>query len=195
MRLAVDTFLLQVLGVGAIFFLEGLGTPIPVEIPLGAIGAWMVRGRMTYWEAVMLMWASSVLGNALGYALGYYGGRIVIVQLMHRLRVGPSVLERMERWFGRFGLWTLLFTRWLNWGFAQNIWLCGITRVPFHRFFATMVLNDFFWAMGWTWVALTFVRQLSRLLRYQKPVLVIFAILALVALAFYYVYRRRRDQT
>lgn len=140
-------------GAGLIFLLEGIGVPIPVEIPLGIVGLRMVRGESTHWEIVILMWLTTVLGNTAGYVLGYYGGRPMALKLISWFRISPEVWERIETWFRRHGLKVVVATRWINWGFAQNMWLCGITRVQFGRFFLVMVVNDFLWAVAWTWVA------------------------------------------
>lgn len=144
-------------------FLEGFGVPLPVEVPLLIIGRAQVRGAYTYWEMVLLMWGSTVAGNLVGYTLGYYGGRPFIQKIAQWCRVKPELLARVERWFNQYGLLLTVGTRWFNWGFAQNMWLCGITRVPFGRFFVVMVVNDLFWAMGWTWVAAALYRQFGKL--------------------------------
>lgn len=140
-------------GAGLIFLLEGLGAPLPVEIPLWIIGSRMSSGQNSYWQMVLLMWLTTVVGNTIGYLAGYYGGRPAIMKLLQWFRVKPEFWNRMEGWFHRHGLKLVVATRWTNWGFAQNMWLCGITRVQFGRFFTVMVINDFIWAMGWTWLA------------------------------------------
>lgn len=160
-RLAFSQF--GILSAGIIFFLEGFGAPLPVEVPLLIIGGAQVRGLYTYWEMVMLMWLSTIAGNTVGYVIGYYGGRPLINRLAAWFRIREQTLARIEGWFHRYGLWLTLGTRWVNWGFAQNMWLCGISRVPFKRFFAIMAVNDFFWAMAWTWAAALLYRQLDKL--------------------------------
>ncbi len=149
-------------GAGLIFFLEGIGVPIPVELPLGVVGLRMARGESTHWEIVLLMWFTTVAGNTAGYFLGYYGGRPLALKLLSWFRIKQEVWDRIETWFRRHGLKVVVATRWINWGFAQNMWLSGITRVPFGRFFLVMVVNDFLWAVAWTWVAHTAVFYVRR---------------------------------
>jgi membrane protein DedA with SNARE-associated domain len=154
--LGVARFILQTLGLpgaGLIFLLEGLGAPVPVEVPLWILGTRIATGHSTYWQMVFFMWSTTVFGNAAGYILGYFGGRPAVLKLLQWFRVKPEKWERVEVWFQRHGLQMVVGTRWINWGFAQNMWLCGITRVAFPRFFAVMVINDFLWAMGWMWLA------------------------------------------
>jgi membrane protein DedA with SNARE-associated domain len=145
--------LLGLPGAGLIFLLEGLGVPIPVEIPLVLVGQRIAHGLNTYWEIVGIMWLTTVVGNTIGYMIGYYGGRPVVHKLMGWFRVSPEAWDRVEHWFRRHGMKVVVGTRWVNWGFAQNMWLSGITRVPFARFFVVMVVNNFLWAMAWTWLS------------------------------------------
>jgi membrane protein DedA with SNARE-associated domain len=152
---AVASYLVKHLGLPAaafIFLLEGIGLPIPVEIPLFMVGMRVTDDLHSYWKMVLIMWASTVIGNTLGYYIGYYGGRPLVLKFLAWFRIKPEHWGRMEVWFRRHGLKLLVGTRWINWGFAQNIWLAGITRVPKARFFLVMIVNDLLWAMGWIWL-------------------------------------------
>lgn len=187
------------LGAGLIFFLEGFGIPIPVEIPLGIMGWRINQGLNSYWEMVWLMFLSSVMGNVVGYALGYYGGRPLALALTRRIGVKTATWERIESWFQRYGLLLTVGTRWINWGFAQNMMLAGITRVPFARFLALLVVNDFFWAMGWVWIS---IRAMARLRRgfdlindYQENLAwTAFAVMAVVLLVWLVWHRLRKPR-
>lgn len=191
--------MLRRLGIGAlyvaggIFFLEGFGTPLPVEIPLYIIGRQVHDGRSLYWQMVLLMWLTTVAGNTVGYVIGYYGGRPLMMRVASWFRVNPASLERMETWFRRYGLWLTLGTRWLNWGFAQNMWLCGITRVPFPRFLAVMAVNDLAWAMAWTYVAAALVRRIHVVLQYPGRIA---AVLLIIGIPLFFLIRwwRQRQQ-
>lgn len=157
-------------GAGLIFFLEGIGVPIPVELPLGIVGMRMARGESTYWAIVLLMWLTTVVGNTTGYFMGYFGGRPLALKLLSWFRIKQETWERIETWFRQHGLKVVVATRWVNWGFAQNMWLCGITRVPFGRFMLVMVVNDLLWAMAWTWVtfkAVVYMRRSGQFLHHS----------------------------
>jgi membrane protein DedA with SNARE-associated domain len=150
-RAAVRIYhLLGLSGAGLIFMLEGLGVPIPVEIPLVMVGQRMALEMNTYWQIVLLMWLTTMVGNTAGYLVGYYGGNPLAHKLLVWFRVKPELWAKVEGWFQRHGMKVVVATRWINWGFAQNMWLSGITRVPFGRFFMVMAINDFLWAMAWT---------------------------------------------
>ncbi len=183
------------LSAGLIFFAEGFGAPLPVEIPLLIIGGAQVRGTHTYWQMTLLMWLATVAGNTVGYLIGYHGGRPLVRKISGWFGVREELLVKTETWFNKYGLWLTLATRWVNWGFAQNMWLCGITRVPFRRFFPVMTLNDLLWAMAWTWAAAALYRRLDKLhhlLQYPAKVGGILAGVALLGLLVWWCFRRFR---
>ncbi|MDB4897917.1 MAG: associated Golgi protein-related protein [Firmicutes bacterium] len=154
--------LLGLPGAALIFLLEGLGVPIPVEIPLVMVGQRITQGLNSYWQIVGVMWLTTVVGNMVGYLIGYYGGRPLVRKLVSWFRVTPDAWARVEHWFQRHGMTVVVATRWINWGFAQNMWLSGITRVPFGQFFLVMVINNFLWAMAWTWLSHQALAYLGR---------------------------------
>lgn len=183
-------------GAGLIFLMEGFGAPLPIEVPLWIIGSRQLAGINSYWQMVFLMWSTTVVGNMIGYYLGYYGGRPAVLKLMSWFRIKPDFWAKVETWFQRHGLKAVAMTRWTNWGFAQCMWLCGITRVPFGRFFTVMVLNNFVWAMAWVWLARKAVNYLHELTgRLSAGAgLVLLGLLA-VGLVVWLVLRRRQART
>lgn len=138
---------------GLIFLLEGIGLPVPVEIPLGILGYRLAHDTLQLVPAILLMWLTTTVGNVIGYALGYRLGREPMLRVLRFLRIKQQSWDRLEGWFAVHGLKTIVFTRWINWGFAQTMWLSGITRIPARRFFLTTVVNNLLWAIGWTWLA------------------------------------------
>lgn len=184
------------LGAGLVFFLEGFGVPIPVEVPLGIIGWRINRGYNTYWEMVWLMFAASLLGNLVGYAIGFYGGRPLALRLTRWVGMKDETWNKIEVWFHKYGLLLVVGTRWINWGFAQNMMLSGIIRIPFARFLVTLVINDFLWAVTWTWVAYKAMAHLRHgfgLLRdYQEHVGWTAVILVLSGAVGWWLWRRFR---
>lgn len=138
---------------GLIFLLEGIGLPIPVEIPLGILGYRLGRNDLHLVHAILLMWMTTNVGNMIGYWLGYWLGRGPMLRLLRLVGVKQRTWDRLEGWYTKYGLRTIVLTRWINWGFAQTMWLSGITRIPFRRFLPTVLLNNLLWAIGWTFLA------------------------------------------
>ncbi len=79
---------------------------------------------------VLTATAGNYLGACTTYLIGIYGGSFLIEKV---LRIGPKARERAERFFKRYGCWSLLF----SWAPIIGDPLClagGLLQVSFVRF-------------------------------------------------------------
>ena len=113
-------------GVYAVFVLMLLSAVIPaasevVMLYAGAVAAGAFAGSevvvfghhfATGFGAYVAMAVAGVLGcwlgALIGWAIGAYGGRPFLERYGRWLHVSHQKLERAERWFDRFGSWTVL---------------------------------------------------------------------------------------
>lgn len=176
-----------------LYILEGLGLPLPVEIPLVIVARLVVEHTIQLRTAIVLAWITTVAGNTAGYFLGRVGGRPLLYQLAVRFHIPESSVEKAEGWFKRHGLKLVIGTRWINWGFAQNIWLTGISRVPFVRFLTLMAINDLLWAVAYNWVFVNFFELIRFTFhRYEREALLILLAVGLIGVGIWVVRRKRR---
>ena len=141
-------------GVYAVFALMLLSAVLPaasevVMLYAGAVAAGAFAGAHVVvfghrfasggWAYVAMAVAGVLgcfLGAVLGWAIGDYGGRPLLENHGRILHVTPAKLDRMERWFDRYGAFVVLF------GLAAPVVRsfvaipAGIARVPFPRFIA-----------------------------------------------------------
>lgn len=150
-------------GLGLLFILEGMGLPLPAEIPFLLAGALARAGQQPFWTLVMVAWGTTVIGNLVGYGAGYLGGRPLVERLTHWAGMSPERFDKYEGWVRRHGLKVLFFTRWINWGFGQSLWLAGISRLPLRRFVPFMLAINFIWAVVWVWAGALLAHGLQRL--------------------------------
>lgn len=180
---------------GLLYFLEGVGLPLPVEIPLIMAARLVIAGEIHLGGAIALAFFCTVAGNGLGYLIGRIGGRPLVYEVARRFHVREETLVKAEDWFARHGLKLVLGTRWINWGFAQNIWLSGMSRMPFLRFFIPIVINDMLWAVVYTWLWVRFFSLIRAAFhRYEAEVLVVLLALAAVGGLVWLVRRRGRQR-
>jgi membrane protein DedA with SNARE-associated domain len=113
-------------GVYAVFVLMLLSAVIPaasevVMLYAGAVAAGAFEGSevvvfghhfATGFDAYVAVAVAGVigcwLGALIGWAIGAYGGRPFLERYGRWLHVSHQKLERAERWFDRFGSWTVL---------------------------------------------------------------------------------------
>jgi len=116
-------------GLPALFVLSFLASTM---LPLGS--EWLLVAMVLQRHDPLLSVLAATAGNYLGactsYAIGIYGGDLLIKKL---LRIGDDERARAERFFARYGSWALFFS-WLP---VVGDPLClagGVLKIPFSRF-------------------------------------------------------------
>ncbi len=80
------------------------------------------------------LWLVATSGNTLGAVLNWWLGQYMLHYRERRwFPVKARELERAQRWFQRFGVWSLLFA-WLPIGGDALTFIGGIMRVRLSRF-------------------------------------------------------------
>jgi len=86
-------------------------------------------------------WLAATLGNTLGAAINWALGRHLLhFQDRRWFPFKGEGLATAQRWFQRFGVWSLLFS-WLPLGGDALTFIAGIMRVQFALFFALTALG------------------------------------------------------
>ncbi len=124
---ATDLALLFVAAFGAATLL-----PFQSEIVFAAVQA---AGRVPVWVLVAVASTGNVLGSAVNYAMGRLAERF---SDRRWFPATPAQLARAQRWYARWGVWTLL----LSWApFADPLTVvAGVMRTPFWLFLALVTL-------------------------------------------------------
>jgi membrane protein YqaA with SNARE-associated domain len=104
-------------------------TVFPFQSELLLVG--LLVAEPAHWPTLLL---AASLGNTLGAVVNWYLGRLI-----ERFRdrrwfpVRPQDYERVERWYARWGVWSLLFA-WLPFGGDALTVVSGALRTPFLPF-------------------------------------------------------------
>lgn len=87
------------------------------------------------------LWLTASIANTLGSLLNWYLGKALLhFQGRRWFPVGPSQLHRAERWFGRYGIWSLLLV-WLPVVGDPLCVVAGVLRIPVWRFILLVFLG------------------------------------------------------
>ena len=126
--------------------LETAGVPLPGETTLLLSGVAASTGRIDPWIAIAVGSTAAILGDNIGYAIGRYGGRRLVMRLAHIGRIEKS-LAWGEQFFARHGGKTVFLARWIFGLRIFGAWIAGMVHMPWRVFF--------FWnaAGGITWCA------------------------------------------
>lgn len=103
-------FLMQILaryGYAAVFLLimlEDFGMPAPGETALVVAAVAASRpGGFNIWGVLAAAFLGAVIGDNIGYAIGHFGGRKLIVRISDRVGLGGDKLAHAEGFFKRWG--------------------------------------------------------------------------------------------
>ena len=101
-------------GYGAVFgalLLESFGLPLPGEAMLIAGGALAAEGELHLAPLLACAWLAAVVGDNIGFAIGRFGGRRLIVRYGGRIGITESRLTKVEVFFRRYGGQVVLVAR------------------------------------------------------------------------------------
>lgn len=94
----------------------------------------ILYGLLRQGEQPWILVAIATGGNTLGAAMNWVLGRYLLQYRDRRwFYFKADQLEKMQHWFRRFGIWSLLFS-WLPLGGDILTCIAGIMRVPFRHF-------------------------------------------------------------
>jgi membrane protein DedA with SNARE-associated domain len=182
-------------GYAAVFLavmVEGFGLVAPGQTLLIAAALTAAQGDLNIvW---VLFWActAAIVGNSLGYLIGYRGGR----PLLHKIRVNEQRLERMEGYFSRYGKGLVLMARFFD-GLRQlNGIVAGILKMPWRVFTIFNILGAVlwtgFWGLGAYWLDKKIV-SLHLTFHAVRPWIALVSVLAFLALCVHLLRHRRKN--
>jgi membrane protein DedA with SNARE-associated domain len=175
-------------------FLETAGVPLPGEttLLLAGLAASQPASGLNVVVVIAVGAAAAILGDNMGYVIGRYGGRRVVLKLAHIGGVEQS-LGWGERFFERHGGKTVFAARWLPGLRIFGAWIAGMVHMPWPRFALWNAAGGICWCTSVVLAGYFFGRSLSAI----QKVLGVGGVIALVllgvgALAFYVLHERRK---
>lgn len=174
--------------------LENAGVPLPGETVL-LLASFLAYSEheLRFISIVIVATISATLGDNLGFALGYYGGRPLFSRYQNFFRLQPATLRKGEDLFSHYGAATVFFARFI---FGLRIIagpLAGVLRMPWRKFMICNFLGAAVWVTVISAAGYLFGRHFERLEQGVRRFDVAVAILTGFALA--WLWWRSRRQT
>jgi membrane-associated protein len=173
-----------------------IGFFLPGDTLLLAAGIAIATGTITTPFAAFLVVAplAAILGNLVGYWIGYRAGPVVFDRPNSRL-FRPEYVERSHRFFERFGSWTIIIGRFVPIVRTVATVMAGVGKMRFGLYALYSIIGGIIWADGVLLLAralgnIKFVQQNKGYIDYAVIVVVILGLLP--ALVHYLQGRRRR---
>lgn len=149
----LQTILLSALatyGVPAVFvsiLLASIGVPLPASFLLIVAGSFVASGDLQLVPVLIAGTAGAILGDHIGYGIGWFGGQTLAAHLGRRFSA-QGLLDRAEAMSRKWGGVSVFFSRWLVTSLGPYINLTsGVAQYALHRFTLWDILGEALWVV------------------------------------------------
>lgn len=136
--------------VTVIILLESFGLPLPGESLLLFASVLAGRGELSFPGLMLGAWIGAVAGDNVGYAVGRYGGRALVLRYGSRIGLTADRLARVEAAFQRYGPVTVAGARFVAVLRQLNGVVAGTLAMDWRRFLLFNALGAALWVGAWT---------------------------------------------
>ena len=137
-------------GVVAVFLsvlISSIGLPLPTSFLLMFAGSSVANGDLQLAPVLAAGAAGAILGDHIGYSIGWFGGRGFVMRLIRKLKA-ESLLQKAEDTSRKWGGPSIFLSRWLITAVGPYINLSsGITRYKLPPFSLWVVLGEVLWVL------------------------------------------------
>ena len=186
------------LAVGGLVTLEDFGIPVPGETVLVAAAVYAGAGRLSIVAVGIVAVAAAVIGDNIGYAIGRFGGRALVLRYGRFVLVTEERLARAEAFFGRYGGPIVVVARFVE-GLRQlNGIIAGIAEMPWPRFLVFNAIGAALWVGVWTsvgYLAGDHIQVIYAIIsRYSLYALIVVVLLVVALIARVLIRRRQHSE-
>lgn len=132
-------FMLLVLGI--------VGLPIPDETLLTLTGWLVAKGKLAASPMIAAAIAGSICGITISYWLGRSTGSWIIKKYGKKLRITEKKMEKVHKWYERFGKWLLLIGYFLPVIRHLAGYVAGTTNLNIKKFMLFAYTGAILWSI------------------------------------------------
>ena len=137
------------LAVAGLVMVENFGVPAPGETILVAAAVYAGTGRLSIVGVGVIAVLAAIIGNCIGYAIGYFGGHALVLRFGRYVFLTKERLDKTERFFARRGGLVVVAGRFIE-GLRQAAGIiAGTAEMPWKQFLAFTTLGAVLWVGVW----------------------------------------------
>lgn len=137
------------LAVFLLVMLEDFGMPTPGETVLVLAAGFAATGDLSIWAVLGLAFVAAVIGDNIGYGIGHFGGRPLVMRYGSRLGLTEKRYEFAEGFFHRYGDAIVVIARFVEILRQLNGIIAGTLEMPWPKFLAFNSLGAALWVGVW----------------------------------------------
>lgn len=179
--------------VAVVLMLENAGLPVPGEtILLLASFLAYSEHRLQLPYIILVGIISATIGDNLGFALGFYGGRPLLDRYQKTFRIKQSVIDRGEDLFRNYGSATIFVARFIAGMRIVAGPLAGVLRMDWRKFLIFNFLGAALWVTVISLAGYLFGRHWERLFRLLHEINIGLVIAAVIVVAWLWYRKKNR---
>lgn len=132
-------------GVGLMMAIESACIPLPSEIIMPFSGYLVIGGQFTLWGVTLAGSIGCVVGSALAYWVGYFGGRSFIEKYGKYILITKHDLDIADKFFNKYGGSAVFFSRMLPVVRTFISLPAGISRMNFWKLVIYTLVGSIPW--------------------------------------------------
>ena len=170
-----------------------IGFFLPGDSLLITAGLVAAAGGLDIWLLNVLLSVAAIVGDSVGYAIGYRAGPHIFTRDDSRW-LNKKHLVRTREFYERHGGKTIVLARFIPIIRTFAPVVAGVGRMEYRRFLAYNVLGGIGWVVGLTWAGYLLGRAIPDIGRYIHIVIVVVIALSLIPIGVeWWRARGRRD--
>ncbi len=184
------------LAVALLIMLEDFGVPAPGETVLVAAALYAGTGRLNIVAVGVVALIAAVAGDNIGFAIGRYGGRSLVLRFGRYVRLTEERFAKAEGFFARHGGKMVIIARFVEVLRQLNGIIAGLAGMAWPRFLAFNAIGAALWVGTWAALGDLAGNHIDTIYSYATRYslyLLIAAVIVAAALAARAVLRRRRQ--
>lgn len=172
-------------GIVCLMAIESACIPLPSEIIMPFSGYLTLTGRFDLWAAGFMGAVGCVVGSAVAYVAGIYGGRPWIEKYGRYILVSRHDLDLADKWFVNYGEAAIFFSRLLPVVRTFISLPAGMARMPFWRFIIYTFLGSLPWCLGLAYLGVQLGNNWQSLRDYFHKFDLVIGLIGLLAVVWY----------
>lgn len=182
-------------GIVLLMAIESACIPLPSEIILPFSGYLVYTGRFNLYGVATMGALGCNVGSIVAYYAGAWGGRPFLLRYGKYVLISRREIELADRWFARYGPWTVFFSRLLPVIRTFIALPAGVARMDFWKFNVYTFLGSWPWCYALAYAGYKLGEHWPTLRSYfHRFDYVIGALLLLGAVAYIWLHWKYRGQ-
>ena len=185
------------LGLFLTLVLCGVGIPLPEDIPLITAGFLAYLGKTELSVSIVISVVAVLIGDTIIYSIGFHWGLSLLKRPFFRRVMTESRLERVRRYFNRYGDRIIFFARFIVGLRAATFWAAGTLKLRYSTFLlfdglAALISVPAFIIIGWYFG--DNIEKAMHLLDRIETVLLVLAVSAIAAFVYWEIQQHRKKE-